>query len=209
MLFRSAFLLPVLALVIAQFPFVVKGFHSDNGSEYINQRVAKMLDTLHVEQTKSRARHSNDNALAESKNASVVRKHMGYSHIPQQYAEPINAFYQASFNPWLNLHRPCLFASETVNAKGKIVKHYKHADVKTPLECLTRLHAQKLVKLKTGVTIKALQAEANAESDLLAAQGMQKAKAQLFELFNKNGAETTGLRRPSSAAAARLCGLLW
>ena len=144
-----------------------------------------MLDTLRIEQTKSRARHSNDNALAESKNASVVRKHMGHSHIPQQYAEPINAFYQASFNPWLNLHRPCLFASETVNAKGKIVKHYKHADVKTPLECLTRLHAQKLVKLKTGVTIKALQAEANAESDLLAAQGMQKAKAQLFELFNK------------------------
>ena len=110
---------------------------------------------------------------------------MGYSHIPQQYAEPINAFYQASFNPWLNLHRPCLFATETVNAKGKIVKHYKHADVATPLECLTRLHAQKLVKLKTGVTIKALQAEANAESDLVAAQGMQKAKARLFELFNK------------------------
>ena len=181
----EAFLLPVLALVIAQFPFVVKGFHSDNGSEYINQRVAKMLEKLRVKQTKSRARHSNDNALAESKNASVVRKHMGYSHIPQQYAEPINAFYQTIFNPWLNLHRPCLFATESVNAKGKIVKHYKHADVATPLECLTRLHAQKLVKLKTGVTIKALQAEANAESDLLAAQSMQKAKAQLFELFNK------------------------
>ena len=72
-----------------------------------------------------------------------------------------------------------------MNAKGKIVKHYKHADVDTPLECLTRLHAEKKVTLKKGVTIKALQAEANAESDLLAAQGMQKAKARLFELFNK------------------------
>ena len=185
----EAFLLPVLALVIAQFPFVLKGFHSDNGSEYINQRVAKMLEKLRVEQTKSRARHSNDNALAESKNASVVRKHMGYSHIPQQYAAPINAFYQTIFNPWLNLHRPCLFASETVSAKGKIVKHYKHADVATPLECLTLLHAKKLVKLKTGVTIKALQAEANAESDLVAAQGMQKAKARLFELFNKTAVQ--------------------
>ena len=37
-----------------------------------------MLDKLRIEQTKSRARQSNDNALAESKNASVVRKHMGY-----------------------------------------------------------------------------------------------------------------------------------
>ena len=189
----EAFLLPVLALVIAQFPFVLKGVHSQKtekrGSEYINQRVAKMLDKLRIEQTKSRARHSNDNALAESENASVVRKHMGYSHIPQQYAEPINALYQASFNPWINLHRPCLFATETVNAKGKIVKHYKHADVKTPLECLTRLHAEKKATLKKAVTIKALQAQANAQSDLVAAQLMQKAKVRLFELFNKTAVQ--------------------
>ena len=186
----EAFLLPVLGLVIAQFPSVVKGFHSDNGSEYINHRVAKMLDKLRIEQTKSRARHSNDNALAESKNASVVRRHMGYSHIPQQYAEPINTFYQTIFNPWLNQHRPCLFATETVSPKGKIVKLYKHADVATPLECLTRLHAKKKVTLKKGVTIKALQTQANAQSDLVAAQSMQKAKAQLFELFN-----TTAVKR--------------
>ena len=181
----EAYLLPVLALVMAQFPFVLKGFHSDNGSEYINHRVAKMLDKLRIEQTKSRARHSNDNALAESKNASVVRRHMGYSHIPQQHAEPINAFYQTIFNPWLNLHRPCLFATETVNANGKIVKRYKHADVGTPLECLTRLHAEKKVTLKKGATIKALQPQAHKQSALVAAQLMQKAKVRLFESFKK------------------------
>ena len=77
-----------------QFPFVIVGFHSDNGSEYINHQVANLLEKLRIEQTKSRSRQSNDNALAESKNASVVRKHMGYDHIPQAYAKPINAFYQ-------------------------------------------------------------------------------------------------------------------
>jgi transposase InsO family protein len=86
----------VLALVIEQFPFEIEGFHSDNGSEYINGRVAKLLEKLRIEQTKSRSRHSNDNALAESKNASVVRKHLGYSHIPQKYAKPINEFYEKS-----------------------------------------------------------------------------------------------------------------
>ncbi|MCW5321927.1 transposase [Verminephrobacter aporrectodeae subsp. tuberculatae] len=111
----EAYLLPVLGLVIGQFPFQVIGFHSDNGSEFINRQVAKLLEKLRIEQTKSRARHSNDNALAESKNASVVRKHMGYSHIPQKYAKPINAFYENVFNPWLNMHRPCLFASELVD----------------------------------------------------------------------------------------------
>ena len=182
----EAHLLPVLALIIEQFPFVVLGFHSDNGSEYINRQVAKMLEKLRIEQTKSRSRHSNDNALAESKNASVVRKHMGYSHIPQQFAKPINAFYLDTFNPWLNLHRPCLFATSVTNAKGKIVKRYRHEDVKTPLACLTRLLANQLATLKPGITLAALQAQAKSKSDLAAAQTMQQAKYDLFASFAKS-----------------------
>jgi hypothetical protein len=187
----EAFLLPVLALVLEQFPFEVAGFHSDNGSEYINARVAKLLQKLLVEQTKSRSRHSNDNALAESKNASVVRKHMGYSHIPQRFAKPINAFYQAVFNPWLNLHRPCMFASETVSPKGKVIKRYRHEDVKTPLAALRQLCDKGLARLKAGVTLAALQALADAQTDLAAAQHMQRAKAELFQLFNATRAQLT------------------
>ena len=180
----EAFLLPVLALILEQFPFEIAGFHSDNGSEYINGRVAKLLQKLLVEQTKSRSRHSNDNALAESKNASVVRKHMGYSHIPQKYAKPINAFYQEVFNPWLNRHRPCMFASVAVSPKGKVIKRYRHEDVKTPLTALKQLCDKGLARLKEGVTLAALQALADAQTDLAAAQDMQRAKAALFDLFN-------------------------
>ncbi len=140
----------MLALVIGQFPFVIEGFHSDNGSEFINGRVAQLLEKLRIEQTKSRARQSNDNALAESKKASVVRKHMGTSHIPQEYAAPINVFYQEVFNPWLNLHRPCLFATEVVSDKGKTIKRYKHEDVKTPLACLEILSAKGFGEVQTG-----------------------------------------------------------
>lgn len=181
----EAFLLPVLALIIAQFPFVVQGFHSDNGSEYINHQVAKLLEKLRIEQTKSRSRHSNDNALAESKNASVVRKHMGYSHIPQQYAKPINAFYQETFNPWLNLHRPCLFARSETDEKGKIVKRYRQKDVKTPLECLAQLAAKNLVEFKPDITLAALMTQARLQTDLAAAQAMQRAKCDLFASFAK------------------------
>ena len=180
----EAFLLPVLALILQQFPFEIVGFHSDNGSEYINGRVAKLLQKLLVEQTKSRSRHSNDNALAESKNASVVRKHMGYSHIPQRFAKPINAFYQEVFNPWLNLHRPCMFSSEKINAKGKVIKRYRHQDVKTPLEALKQLCDKELARLKEGVSLGQLQARADAQTDLAAAQEMQRAKAELFKRFN-------------------------
>lgn len=181
----EAFLLPVLESVIAQFPFVIHGFHSDNGSEYINHRVAGLLEKLRIEQTKSRSRHSNDNALAESKNASVVRKHMGYSHIPQKYAAPINAFYEGVFNTWLNWHRPCLYATEVVSNKGKIKKVYRSQDTKTPLECLAQLSKAGLVKFKTGSKLNDLLDQAREKTDLQAAQEMQKAKAALFALFNQ------------------------
>ena len=181
----EAYLLPVLAQVIAQFPFVVAGFYSDNGSEYVNSKVAKFLEKLRIEQTKSRSRQSNDNALAESKNARVVRKHMGYDHVPQKYARPINSFYQETFNPWLNLHRPCLFPTSIENAKGKVVKRYRHEDVKTPLDCLALLNTQDLVTFREGITLTALQAQASAQTDLAAAQAMQQAKRELFATFIK------------------------
>jgi hypothetical protein len=181
----EAFLLPVLELVIAQFPFVIEGFHSDNGSEYINHKVAKMLEKLRIEQTKSRSRQSNDNALAESKNASVVRKHMGYVHIPKKHAQPINTFYQECFNSWLNLHRPCMFATSKVNDKGKVVKVYKHEDVKTPLEALVLLDKLGLVEFKTETMLVDLLAQAKQETDLAAAQKMQQTKQELFASFAK------------------------
>ena len=59
----EGFLIPVLEALITAYPFVIQGFHADNGSEYINHQVAALLNKLHIGQfTKSRARRSNDNA---------------------------------------------------------------------------------------------------------------------------------------------------
>ena len=115
----EAYLLPVIEALLDNFPFSIRGFHADNGSEY-NHRVARLLEKLRIEFTKSRPRHSNDNGLAETKNGAVVRKCFGYSHIPQRFATQINAFCAAHLNPYLNLHRPCLFAEEHHCAKGKV-----------------------------------------------------------------------------------------
>ncbi len=93
-------------------PFVVLGFHSDNGSEFVNHVVLRLLNKLHVEFTKSRPRHSNDNALVEGKNGSVIRKVLGHDHIPRHLAEPVNRFTRDILSPWLNYHRPCLFPEE-------------------------------------------------------------------------------------------------
>jgi len=100
------YLIPALEQSLQAFPFTVLGFHSDNGSEYINKRVAELLEKLRIEFTKSRSRHSNDNALAERKNGAVVRKLFGYCHIPQRWAPLINAFNQQHLNPYLTTTAP-------------------------------------------------------------------------------------------------------
>ena len=103
------YLIPALEIILDTFPFEIINFHTDNGSEYVNKNVAKLLTNLFVEFTKSRPRKSNDNALAEGKNASVVRKTFGYGYIPQKYAERINEFNQDALNTYVNYHRPCLY----------------------------------------------------------------------------------------------------
>ena len=121
----EAYLIPVLEELLDTFPFVIINFHSDNGSEYINGMVANLLNKLHIEMTKSRSRHSNDNALAESKNGSVVRKYMGYAHIAQKWAPWINEFYRKYLTPYLNFHRPCFFAKIKTNSKEELAKFNK------------------------------------------------------------------------------------
>ena len=56
----GCYLMPALEQMLEAFPFTLQGFHSDNGSEYINKRVAALLEKLRVEFTKSRSRHSNE-----------------------------------------------------------------------------------------------------------------------------------------------------
>lgn len=176
------FMLPLLEDLIAQFPFVVFNFHSDNGSEYINRQVAEMLNRMFIKQTKSRARKSNDNALAECKNGSVIRKHIGYRHIPKKYAGAINEFYKEHFNVYVNYHRPSGFATDIMDAKGKIKKKYDKYMM--PYEKFLSLENPEQY-LKEEITLQMIQDTAKEKSDNDYAALMQKEKAKLFKSFNK------------------------
>ncbi|MEQ1837842.1 MAG: hypothetical protein ABL858_05850, partial [Candidatus Nitrotoga sp.] len=175
----EAYLLPAIGQLLAGFPFVILGFHSDNGSEYINYQVAEMLEKLRVEFTKSRPRRSNDNALAESKNASVVRKHFGYAHIPQYCASLVNTFCADYLNPYVNFHRPCFFPKTITDAKGKERKKYRYDDMMTPYEKFKSIpEASKY--LKDGIALEQLDAQAAKMSDNDAASALNSARKKLF-----------------------------
>jgi len=173
------FLLPVLEAILHQFPFQIIGFHADNGSEYINHRVAELLNKLVIEFTKSRACRSQDNALVEGKNGAVVRKLIGYGYIAGEHAEALQKFYTAYLNPYLNYHRPCGFATVSLDARGKRQRRYKAADYATPYEKLKSLpEAAKC--LKAGISFEQRDVFAAAMSDTECARKMTTAKARLL-----------------------------
>nr|VFK03800.1 MAG: hypothetical protein BECKH772A_GA0070896_103541 [Candidatus Kentron sp. H] len=153
------FLLPVLEEALLEaFPFVVRGFHSDNGSEYINKRLAGLLGKLHIREfTKSRARRINDNARVESKNGS----------------------------PYLNFHRPCFFPVEVTDNKRRIRKRYPYEQMMTPYDKLQSLSGTAHY-LNSGTTFEQLDEIAYAIGDNEAPQRLNQARDDLFRSINKS-----------------------
>ena len=187
-------LIPLLEGLLEQFPFVIRGFHSDNGSEFINywsirlfrriipgavvstETVAKLLDKLLIEQTKSRARRTGDNGLVECKNGAIVRKHMGFTHIAAQHAEAVDQFHRQYLNPYISFHRPCAVAEIVEEPNGKRRRVYRRWA--TPFEIFSQM-PQREGLLRPGVKMADLERLAKAQSDTEAAIEMQQAKRKL------------------------------
>jgi transposase InsO family protein len=178
------YLMPAIEQLLACFPFVIKGFHSDNGSEYINYKVAKLLSKLLIEFTKSRSRQSNDNAQVESKNGSVIRKLFGYAHIPQRWASLINEFNHKTLFPYINYHKPCFFPKTITDSKGKDKKTYPYECMMTPYDKLKSIE-NAINYLKPDITFELLDKVALSQNDDQAAEQLQKERSKLFKTINE------------------------
>ena len=181
----ESWLIPLLESMLAQFPFRIRGFHSDNGSEFINHTVEKLLNKLLIEQTKSRPRHSNDNGLVESKNGAIIRKHIGFGPIASDHAALVDQFHREFLNPYVNFHRPCGVPQEIVAANGKSKRVYPR--YRTPYEILRQLPAAEAF-LRPGLDWAELDRLARMQSDTEAARDMQQAKRDLFANIRKRSA---------------------
>ena len=179
----EAWLEPLLKSMLEQFPFTILNFHSDNGSEFINKTVSRLLGKLLIEQTKSRPRKSGDNGLVETKNAAIVRKHIGWGHIAPAHAAPINQFYTGFLNPYVNYHRPSAQAEIKIDDKGRKPRLYKLWQ--TPFEKLLSLDRPQQF-LKPGLSLNALKRVAASISDTDAARRMQQAKDNMFEQIRRS-----------------------
>lgn len=174
------FLKPALQEALSLFPFVILGFHSDNGSEYINDCVSRILKKLKIAQTKGRSRHCNDNALVEGKNASTVRKWWGHAYIHQSFATRLNTVNLNHLVPYLNFHHPCAFPVEKKEKNGKVKKKYPHDQYKTPFEKFCSLKNPEQY-LKPGITLEILQKQARKHSPNQAARAFQSVRTKVLK----------------------------
>tara|TARA_B100000315_G_C14510265_1_gene556621 strand:+ start:108 stop:1349 length:1242 start_codon:yes stop_codon:yes gene_type:complete len=180
----EAYLVLALESMLTEFPFVIRGFHSDNGSEFVNHIVARLLNKMLIRFTKSRPRQSNDNGLVETKNGSVVRKNLGYVYIPQACAELINGYNKEFLNPYINFHRPCFFPVSVIDHRGKVKKIYPYEEVMPPYEKLKSLPEAESY-LRPMITFEALDAIASQMSDNQFAERMVNARSNLFQQISR------------------------
>ena len=80
-------------------PFAIKGFHSDNGNEFINWHLERYYRNrdARVEMTRGRPGAKNDNPHVEQKNYTHVRLLLGWQRIENRaLIKEINEMYEAA-----------------------------------------------------------------------------------------------------------------
>jgi transposase InsO family protein len=130
----STWVLTALDKAAQMLPMGLKGIHSDTGSEFINKPVDLWCQRNHVEFSRGRPTHKNDNCYVEQKNYATVRKTVGYFRYQGAAGvAALQAVYDA-YNPLLNLYYPCMkqISCERVGAKKK----RKYDEAKTPFQRL-------------------------------------------------------------------------
>jgi hypothetical protein len=144
-----------------------------------------LLEKLLIEQTKSHAHRSGDNGLVETKNGAVVRKHMGFGHIPAAEAEAVDQFHRQYLNPYVNFHRPSAIPEIIQEPNGKRRRVYRRWA--TPLEIFIET-PQCETYLRAGVSLDELRRQAEKKSDTEAAIEMQRAKKKLLSTIARRSA---------------------
>lgn len=120
-------------------PFKLRGFDTDNGSEFLNWHLYKYfnLRPKPVQFTRSRPYRKNDNAHIEEKNWSIVRQYLGYNRFDDpSLTNLLNDIYSNEWRLIMNFFRPAIKLVEKQRSGAKIKKIYD--EPKTPYQRLLK-----------------------------------------------------------------------
>ena len=120
-----------------RFPFPILGLDTDNGGEFINQRLFNYCQREHITFTRSRSYKKNDNCYVEQKNGNVVRRVIGYDRYSSRQAlETLNQIYYL-LHLYGNFFQPTMKLLSKSRHGAKVHKVYDTAQ--TPYQRLLTL----------------------------------------------------------------------
>ena len=164
--------------LLREMPFMVRSINTDNGSEFINHHLQRMLKEKYkrCKLTRSRPYKKNDNARAEERNRHKVRELIGYERIDnEQCVFLLNQVYR-----YHNLLTNFFIASTRLVSKqrnpvtGKTKKKYDKA--RTPYERV-------MEQMKDGARKRNLIALREALDPIELQENIQKSLKRLFHLM--------------------------
>ena len=122
-----------LVAVTERLPFPLLGAHPDTGSEFINRFVINWCEQQHIELSRSRPGHSNDNMYVEERNGHVVRKFIGYIRLDCfEAVAALNAVYDI-LTPYLLHFMPVRRSTDREKLGSKYRRTYEKR-AKTPYQ---------------------------------------------------------------------------
>jgi len=115
-------------------PFPILGLDSDNGSEFINERIFSYCEDRKITFTRSRPYKKNDQAHVEQKNGNIIRRTVGYERF--QGADAWNRILKLYrvLRLYTNFYQPSCKLLAKVRTGAKVTKTYD--DAKTPYQRL-------------------------------------------------------------------------
>ncbi len=131
--------LEALKTIEGTLPFKIKGFDSDNGSEFLNWSLFKYFKHRKppVTYTRSRPYHKNDNAHIEGKNWMLIRQYLGYERFDNpKIVNLLNELYRTEWYFFINFFLPSSKLIKKERIGSKIVKKYDKPQ--TPYERLLK-----------------------------------------------------------------------
>lgn len=117
-------MLKAMLTVKNQLPFPLKGIHSDNGAEFINETILAFANKYDLEFTRGRPYKKNDNPHVEQKNYSVIRRNTGYLRYDKpEHATELRKMY-IHLNLYVNYFQPIMILKEKHREGAKAIRKY-------------------------------------------------------------------------------------
>ena len=113
-----------LDALIGRIPFPVLGIDTDNDRAFINETMLAFCEERHLEFTRSRAYHKNDQAWIEQKNGAVVRRMVGHERFSGVIAGQALAHLYQSVRLYVNFFQPSFKLRDKVRRGAKVKRFY-------------------------------------------------------------------------------------